>query len=689
MRACSFLGPINGCIYERSPMTKTRPAPVVNEPAALPSASIIDLFAAAQALKIAGDRDGEVELYQNWLAAYPQHPLLHAGLFNQAVVLNERGDLHGAKAALAEAIRREPSFIPPYINLGTILERMGAVRAAMSQWTHVVERLSAIEPSALEHKLTALKQIGRMLEIANADDRAEYALRQSLELDPHQPDVIQHWISLRQRQCKWPVVVPFGRVTRERLLGAIAPLASAVYTDDPWYQLGNAVRYCREDVGRPATFRRASDLAKHDRSAVGKRPLRIGYVSSDLREHAIGFLMSEMFNLHDRARVEIFAYYCGVPSTDPTHERFKQEADHWRDFTGMSDAEAAALVEADQIDILVDVNGYTKDARTKVFAMRPAPINVNWLGYPGTMGSPYHHYMIADPFIVPPENERYFTEKVVRLPCYQPSDRNRKVMPPPTRAEMGLPEDAVVFCCFNGAQKITSFNFDRWLEILKGVPNSVLWLLQGNGEGDTRLRQIAEANGIDPARILFADKRANAWHMARYPLADLFLDTLPYGAHTTCSDALWMGVPVLTLPGRGFAARVCGSLVTAAGFPDCVCDTPERYVSAAIRLGNDRRALAALKERVKANRDTCTLFDMPKLVRSMEDLFEGMWEDFRADKLPRPNLTNLDQYLEIAVTLEHETEEFSFLPDYDERYRARLIELNDYAPLPADGRLLL
>jgi predicted O-linked N-acetylglucosamine transferase (SPINDLY family) len=416
--------------------------------------------------------------------------------------------------------------------------------------------------------------------------------------------------------------------------------------------------------------------------------LRVGYVSSDLREHAVGYLMSEMFELHDREKVEVFAYYCGIPSNDGVNARIKMAVEHWLDIRDMSDDEAARRIAADRIDILVDVNGHTRSARTGVFARRPAPIQVNWLGYPGTMGSPYHQYMVADAWTVPPEFELYCSEKVLRLPCYQPNDRKRFVAAErPSRAEAGLPEEAMVFCCFNGSQKITRFTFDRWLEILRQVEGSVLWLLWVDEGVQQRLGDHAEANGVARERIVFAPKIPNPLHLARYPLADLFLDTAPYGAHTTASDALWMGVPVLTLSGRCFASRVCGSLVRAAGLPELVTETPGDFVDRAVALGRDRAAIAELKARLEAGRDSCDLFNMDKLVASLEDLYAVMAEDHARDRLPQPDLANLADYFEVGLTLDHEGRELLAEPDYHGLYKEGLALRHLVRPLRPDGRL--
>ena len=303
------------------------------------------------------------------------------------------------------------------------------------------------------------------------------------------------------------------------------------------------------------------------------------------RDHAVGFALREVLELHDKQRVEVYAYYCGDPvANDETQTRIKSAVACWRDISALSDLEAARMIYADDVDILIDVNGYTKHARTKIFAYRPAPVIVNFCGYPGSMGSPFHHYIIADEHIVPAKNEIYYSEKVPKIPCAQPIDRNRSIAAKPSRAQAGLPEDAFVFACFNGMQKITEETFNRWMRILNKTPSSVLWLLSGGENVDQRLREAANNAGVATKRLIFAPKVANAKHLARIALADLFLDTFPYGAHSTAADALTAGVPVLTFPGKAFAARFCHSIVHAAGGLELVCSGPDEYIAKAVRF---------------------------------------------------------------------------------------------------------
>jgi len=645
--------------------------------------AVPDLIRTAETLRQNGQLAAIETLYATWIQHNAAHPLLYAVLFNYAVVLSDTGKLELARECLERALQQNQDFLPAHINLGRVLERLGNSAMAVIQWAVALSKMSGVDGASITYKTTALNQSARALEAAGQDDAAENLLRQSLELDNQQREVVQHLIALRQRQCEWPIVTGLERAPHLLQMRGISPLSAAALTDDPLFQLGLAYDYNLRDVGEPKSFMRSWPLA----IAAGGR-LKIGYLSSDLREHAVGFLMTEVFSLHDRAKVEVFAYYCGPESADSLHQHFKTSVDHFVPISHLDDAAAAQRIAEDGIQILIDLNGYTREARLKLVSMRPAPVIVNWLGYPGTMGSPYHHYIIADEFIIPQTSELYYSEKVLRLPCYQPSSRKRKVSTEaPSRSSVGLPEDAMVYCCFNGAHKLTRFTFERWLMILAKVPHGVLWLLSSIESAHERLRDFAAQRGIARDRIIFADKLPNPAHLARYPLADLFLDTTPYGAHTTASDALWMGVPVLTLAGRSFASRVCGSLATAAGLPELLTYTANEFVDRAVILGNAREQLAPFRERLKATRDTCTLFDMPKLVQAVEALFGQMWQEFLDGRLPRPSLDALDALLELGSRLDHDSQEMQTLDDYHGFWQNLLRQRHAFRPIAPCPRL--
>jgi len=659
------------------------PQPSVLVRPAAQDLAVPDLIRSVELLKQNGQTQAVAALYATWLEHNPESPLLYAVLFNYAVTLADAEELEQARQCLERAIEVNADFIPAYINLGRVYERLGNVAQALARWSSALARLSNVTGTAISHKTTTLNQSARVLESADQDPAAEQMLSHSLELDPNQREALQHLIALRQRQCKWPVLVPSERVTRSSLIRGMSPLSAAALTDDPIFQQALAWHYNQADVGDPG------ESVVRQPITASSGPLRVGYLSSDLREHAVGYLMTEVFGLHDRSAVEVFAYYCGPASRDPLHAHFQSTAHHFVSLTELDDAAAARRIAQDGVQILVDLNGYTREARLKVVARRPAPVIVNWLGFPGTMASPYHHYLIADDWIIPPSHELYYSERVLRLPCYQPSLRQRNVaLSTQTRRDVGLPEDAMVYCCFNGVHKIHPFTFERWMQVLALVPGSVLWLLNSNPATNERLRDQAERRGIARERLIFAEKLANPYHLARYPLADLFLDTGPYGAHTTASDALWMGVPVLTLSGRSFASRVCGSLLRAANLPELVCDNVEQFLTMAIRIGQDRRVLGPLKERLLSGRDQCTLFDMPRLVRSLEGLYREMWADCVSGQLPRPQLRNLEAYLEVASQLDYDTLEWRTDAEHREFWMSRLAQRHRHRPLDGADRFV-
>jgi predicted O-linked N-acetylglucosamine transferase (SPINDLY family) len=643
-----------------------------------------ELIARAEQLQVSGALAAQAALYKGWIATHPGDPWLHAAYFNYSVALAKSGDPMGAINAARECIRIKPDFPPAYINLGRLLEDFGQVGDAVLQWKALVDQMTAITGDSVKNKLLALEQLGRVLESHHLDGPAEDALRQSIDISVAQPPVVQHWIALRQRQCKWPTVEGWDHVKADALMARISPLSLANLYDDPLFQLARAWSYNKELVG---PFR-GGGLGVSRPARVRPAKLRIGYVSSDLREHAVGFAMTDVMEQHDRAGFEIYAYYCGIDRQDPTRARIGASVDCWRDINGLTDEQAAARIREDGIDILVDLNGYTKDARTRVFSLRPAPVAVNWFGFPGSMATPFHHYIIADPIVIPEGFERFYSEKVVRLPCYQPNDRKRKVATvKPARADEGLPEGALVYCCLNGMQKVTPAVFASWIRILAQVPRSVLWLLGGSDDTNARLSIRARQAGVAAERLIFAEKKPNPEHLARYALADLFLDTFPYGAHTTAADAIWMGVPVLTRPGRSFASRVCASLVTAAGLGDLICDGPAQYEARAIELGRNRDLLSKIKQALAARRPACLLFDTPRLVGALEHLYRGMWEEFRADRLPVPDLSNLDIYHEIGLELATGDVQFDSDEAYYATWTAALADRHAASPIRADARL--
>lgn len=652
---------------------------------ALGELSLNGLLNSAAALAGAGQPGQAIKLYKAWIKANAGHAMSHVALFNCSVLESAAGDYSAAIRSLTEAIALDANFLPAYVNLGGAYEKSGDPTKAIEIWRNGVSRPVTAGPAQIGYLTTLYKQIARVYSDLLMPDMAEQAVMQCLAIAPQHKDAMEQYVAFRLAQCKWPSVEPIESLDQVMIVKAMHPLSAAVYTDDPLLQLATAERYVRETC--PKTAAPGPNDRRAARIDLTGRRLRIGYVSSDLRDHAVGYLMAELFERHDRNAVEVFAYYCGQPSQSDLTKRTQAAIEHWRDIRDLSNEAAAALIAKDGIDILVDVNGHTRDAKLGVFALRPAPIQVNWLGFPGSMGSPFHQYIIADDWIIPPGSEMYYTERVLRLPCYQPNDRRRQVDATPTRATYGLPDGAFVYCCFNGTHKISRFSFERWMNILREVPGSVLWLLDAQASVQDRIRAAAAALGVDGSRIIFTPRVKNSMHLARYALADAFLDTAPYGAHTTASDALWMGVPVVTFSGRGFASRVCGGLVRAAGLPETVADSPDGYVEIAIALGRDPARTKNLSRRLLENRSTSVLFDTDLLTSKLEGLYREMVLEYQGGALHKPDLANLDVYLDIGVRLPHEAEETAKIADYDGVYLAALAARHAMRPIPADRRL--
>jgi predicted O-linked N-acetylglucosamine transferase (SPINDLY family) len=364
--------------------------------------------------------------------------------------------------------------------------------------------------------------------------------------------------------------------------------------------------------------------------------IRIGYYSADFHNHATAYLMAEFFERHDRSKFELFAFSFGPDKQDGMRQRLTQSFDQFIDVRFNSDKEVAEFSRMLGIDIAVDLKGSTKDHRFGIFSYRAAPVQVSYIGYPGTMGADYIDYLIADKTVVPQEHQKHYSEKIIYLPdSYQVNDRKRVIADKTyTRQELGLPSEGFVFCCFNNNYKITPSVFDSWVRILKAVPNSVLWLFQDNPLAAINLRKEAKARGIDEARLVFAKSMPLDQHLARHSAADLFLDTLPYNAHTTASDALWAGLPLLTCMGESFASRVAASLLKAVGMPELIANTQEEYEAKAIELAQNPDQLNALKQKLQSNCLSAPLFNTEKITRHIEQAYANVYERYHADLMP-------------------------------------------------------
>jgi predicted O-linked N-acetylglucosamine transferase (SPINDLY family) len=481
------------------------------------------------------------------------------------------------------------------------------------------EVFDADPPPALEHRLHALNNSARMLENVRRYPEAEALMRRSLELKDAQLDVIQHYVHIRQKQCAWPHDLPVGRVSPNQFLLGTSLLATMGLHDDPALQLLAAQRFVHDKVPAPQA------VPLHIQAPPRSGRIRVGYLSGDLHMHAVGLLTPELFELHDRSRFEIWGFCWTPESQQPQRQRILKALDHHVRLAGVDDHTAARLIAQAGIDVLVDLQALTSGARPAILGYRAAPVQVSYLGLPGTSALPGVDWMIADRFVMPEALQPYCTERPIYLPhCYQVSDRKREIAPRPERLRYGLPEGAFVFCSFNNNHKFTAEMFAAWMRILAAVPGSVLWLLADNDTARENMLRAADAHGVARQRLIFAPRVAPAEYLARFQLADLMLDTFPFNAGTTASDALWMGLPIVTRAGRTYISRMAGSLLSAVGLPDLIAENLADYEKLAITLGREPRRVASHKRYLAEHGRGSPLFDVPKIVRDIETEFERL-----------------------------------------------------------------
>ena len=588
------------------------PEVVLTRPAA--TLSLAELVTEAQRLQQAGQAAAAVLLYQDFITEGPP-AMRHVACFNLGTSLGAMNRSSDAEAAYRQAVALQPNFPHARLNLGHLLERSGQHDGAMAQWRAVIDSGAA----AAEMQVHAWNNLGRLLEALRRYPEAEAALRESLLLDPTQPSVVQHYVHLRQKQCAWPVYQPVGEVGPNRLLSGTSLLAMMSASDDPALQLLSATRFAHERVPK------AQPLALHKAMPPRSGKIRIGYLSGDLHMHAVGLLTPELFELHDRDKFEVWAF-CWTPESDmPQRRRILAAMDHHVRLAGVDDATAARLIAEAGIDVLVDLQGLTSGARPAILGWRAAPVQVSYLGLPGTSGLPGVDWLLADGYVMPPELEPYCTEKPIRLPhCYQVSDRQREVAPRPARSTYGLPEDRFVYCSFNNNFKFTPEVFGAWMRVLQQVPDSVLWLLADNDTARENMLRQADGHGVPRERLIFAPRVAPPEYLARFQCADLVLDTFPYNAGTTASDALWMGTPIVTLSGRSYISRMAGSLLTAVGLPELATTSLADYERLAVLLGRQPARVASYKRYLAEYGRTSPLFDLPQIVRDIEAAFERL-----------------------------------------------------------------
>ena len=566
---------------------------------------------------------------------------------------------HGPRGAVLHALGRAPEALAAYQRAPLDFDTFSGIGKVLHGMERYPEALAAYDGALkLKQDATIHNNRGGALQNIRRMDEARAAYDAALALEPDHTEALNNratllWQHYRDREA--------ALADRERLLDidpdhdfGLGHLLLLRLTGGDWTDFADlkskadaGVR-AGKDVIRPYVYQAVSsspaDLQRcariyssrrHPPLAPTWRPrsnqkIKLGYLCGEFREHATSFLAAGLWEKHDKTRFELFAFDNDRGDGTPMRARLEAAFDHFIPIAALNDDQAAAAIAEAGIDILVNLNGYFGLPRMGVFARKPAPLQVNYLGFPATLGAPYMDYIIADRVVIPEDDARFYDEKVAWLPdSYQVNDDARAIGPDTSRAKLGLPEGALVFCNFNQSYKLLPATFDSWMRILEAVPGSVLWLWDNNPAFVENMRREAEARGVAAARLIFAPTAPHGDHLARLKLADLALDQLPYNAHTTASDALWAGLPLLTCRGTAFPGRVAASLLTAIGLPELIAENMHDFEVRAIALGNNRNELAALRAKLASNRTTTALFDTDRTRRHIETAYQTMWDKFQ------------------------------------------------------------
>jgi predicted O-linked N-acetylglucosamine transferase (SPINDLY family) len=572
-----------------------------------------------------GQPEQALPMVEQALALRPDAAEIHN---NRGMVLQQLRRFEEAAASHTQAVALKPALLDALNNQGVALAELGRHAQALAAYDAVLAQQPGFA-NAWSNRGAALRALGRHREAAHSYTQAQ-------ALAPGFPYALGHALYAQSYVCDWAghgaQVAQLQQTVAQGGAGALAaePFTLLAFSGNPQTLLDNARAFTAAKYPPHAQPLWAGERYTHER-------IRVAYLSADFHDHATAYLMAEFFERHDSTRFETIAISFGPDRQDGMRQRLRQAFGQFIDVRGHSDAEVAQLLRSLEVDIAVDLKGYTQDCRTGILARRCAPVQVNYLGFPGTMGAPYIDYIVGDATVTPPGCERFYTEHIVRLPhSYQVNDRQRAIAAQtPTRQQQGLPDEGFVFACFNNNYKITPEVFGIWMRLLAQVQGSVLWLLADNDAAPAHLRSEAAARGIDSRRLVFAPRAPLPEHLARHRLADLFLDTLPCNAHTTASDALWAGLPVLTCLGSTFAGRVAASLLTAVGLPELITTSLADYEALALQLATDADRLPALRQKLLAQRLECPLFDTAAFVRSMERAYEEMVRRARAGETHR------------------------------------------------------
>lgn len=581
--------------------------------------NLSNLFNLATSLAACGRDLDAINYYQEVAKANPNNIDVWINLGKSQAKLNR---LESAQASFNRALLIDSGHVGALLNMGAVLKDMGNTTESLKHFDRVLS-ISKDFPEALYNKAILLKNLQYYRDSIDYFERA-------LTLKPKIYFGLGELLHLKMKICDWnQFSINLNRCLHEIDHGSIPPFPLLALVDDPELHQISAKIYLQKTI--PVVMSQPK-FWQQDR----KPKIKVGYFSCDFYNHATAYLMADFFELHDRSHFEIIAFSYGPTTNDEMHQRLKRSFDQFIDVAHLDDRQIANLSKEQGIDIAVDLKGFTQGSRLGIFAQRAAPIQVSYLGYPGTLSADFMDYIIADHTLICDENRSFFTEKIIYLPnSYQVNDRQRLVSAKTySRADFGLPANQFIFCCFNNNYKILPAMFNEWMNLLQAVDHSVLWLFKDNDLAQQNLIREAQQRGITAQRLIFAERMDHSEHLARLRLADLFLDTFPYNAHTTASDALSVGLPVLTLVGRSFASRVGASLLSALDIPELVTTSIEQYRSIGIQLANDPVKMNQLKQKLLQAINTKPLFDTPQITKDIEAAFLTIYERYLYQQAP-------------------------------------------------------
>ena len=561
-----------------------------------------------------GQLDGAVKCFEKAIIADTNYVDAH---YNLAITLKKLGLLDAAVKSYENVLAINPNFAQAHNNLGNVFKSLGKNHAAVDCYKKAI----AINPNFAE----AYSNLGNVLRNLNYREKALECFLRAYELKPNMDFLFGDILNSTMHLCFWDGLQELEEELIQKIKNnerVIAPFPLLPLIDDPALLRSNTEVFVSKVHPKSYVLPKIENHPKHQK-------IRIGYFSADFRKHPGAYLTAELYEVHNRSHFEIHAFSFGPDTNDEMNLRIKAGVDHFHDVHSMTHKEIAELARSLEIDIAVDLTGHTAEARTDVFAMSAAPIQLSYIGYLGTMGADYYDYLVADPIMIPKESQKYYVEKIVYLPSFQVNDS--KDLPPDitlTRKDVGLPDKGFVFCCFNNTYKFTPTTFDSWARILKAVDDSVLIIFANNELSKANLTKEIKKRDIDSDRLIFGDSVSRPEYLARFRVADLFLDTQPYNAGTTASDALRMGLPLLTLKGQSFNSREAASILNSVNLSELITNSPEEYESLAIELATNPEKMKAIKDKLASNLSTAPLYDTKLFTKNLESAYTQMYEKY-------------------------------------------------------------